>query len=386
MGERADIVVVGGGPVGAAFALALGGAGLDIVVLDARRAPAAADARPLALSYGSRLLLERLQAWREMEPAATPIDTIHVSQRGGFGRVALTAAQAAQPALGYVVDYGALAAALAAALGRGSRGARAVAGARAQEVHGDGERARVRYAAGGREYDVEARLVVIADGGGLDRAAPARVTDYRQTAITASVRSALPHRGVAYERFTATGPLALLPSREQWALVWTTAPDHAQALRDADDASFLSQLQRHFGDRHGAFTAAGARSIHPLRLRRAASAAQPRTVLIGNAAQTLHPVAGQGFNLGLRDAWELADIVARTAPAQLGSAAMLSAFHARRRIDRGGGVLFTDSLVRLFSNDLPPLALARGAGLALLGCLPPLRDFVVRRMTFGARG
>ena len=152
------------------------------------------------------------------------------------------------------------------------------------------------------------------------------------------------------------------------------------------EREFLQQLQRAFGQRLGALEAAGPRVSHPLALRVTGPLPISRAVVLGNAAQTLHPVAGQGFNLGLRDAWELADVARAVAIEEIGGAAMLSAYAARRKIDRGGGIWFTDALVRLFSNDVGPLKLARGLGLALLGALPPAKDLVVRRMTFGARG
>jgi 2-octaprenyl-6-methoxyphenol hydroxylase len=162
--------------------------------------------------------------------------------------------------------------------------------------------------------------------------------------------------------------------------------DAAMRVCEEPAETFLLRLQRQFGGRLGAFTAVGARSLFPLVLRFEREPALPRAVRIGNAAQTLHPVAGQGFNLGLRDAWELAAEILNADPAVLGSAALIAAYRKRRRLDRRGGIWFTDSLVRLFSNDIAPLRIARGMGLAVLGALPPMKNFVVRRMTFGTRG
>jgi 2-octaprenyl-6-methoxyphenol hydroxylase len=225
-------------------------------------------------------------------------------------------------------------------------------------------------------------LLVVADGSGV---ADADTVDYQQCAVTARVVSERPHNNTAYERFTPHGPLALLPDGEGWALVWTTTPTRAQLLCELDSKEFLAELRAEFGNRVGDFSAVSARASYPLRLRRAPRAAFDHTVLIGNAAQTLHPVAGQGFNLGLRDAWELAEH-ARGATVAPGSSAWLQGYHARRNSDRGGGIGITHALVQLFSNDLLPLRIARGAGLTLLGCVPPLKNFLVRRMTFGARG
>lgn len=378
MAEAADIVIVGGGPVGSALALALRDAGLRTVLLEARTVPSA-DRRPLALSYGSRLLLERLGVWSELAAAATPIRLIHVSQRGGFGRVSMSAGESGLPDLGYVVDYSHLAALLAEAAA--GSGASCRHGAQVDSWQG-GNPAVLQYRQAGGQIELQASLAVIADGGAVS---DAETEEYRQCAVTAHVVSERPHNNTAYERFTPQGPLALLPDGEGWALVWTTTPQRALHLCAADAPEFLAQLQDEFGGRAGRFTAVSARASHALRRRRT-SADAGHTVFIGNAAQTLHPVAGQGFNLGLRDAWELAEQIIRGGTDPLGSDAWLRAYRRRRSVDRNGGIGFTHGLVRLFSNDLPPLRFARGMGLALLGSAPPLKNFLARRMTFGARG
>jgi len=378
-----DILVVGGGPVGAALALALDGSGLTVGLLEAReRQVASADPRPVALSYQSRLILERLGVWDALRPA-TPIEHIHVSQKGGFGRAALDARPAGLPALGYVVDYGSLAESISGAL-EASRACRLIR-AKASAVEGAADTATVRFEGQGGEEKASARLIVVADGGVL-KAAPARTRDYYQSVVTTRISSEVPHRNTAFERFTSEGPLALLPLGEQYALVWTTAPGRAQALCEASEAEFLEQLQAAFGSRLGRLRGAGARTRYPLVLKFSGRPTSPRVVLIGNASQTLHPVAGQGLNIGLRDAWELATTIRNSEKAAIGSAAQVQSYHAARRLDRAGGVGFTDALVRLFSNDFPPLRLARGFGLLALGAFPPARDFLVRRMTFGTRG
>jgi len=378
-----DVLVVGGGPVGAAVALALRGSGLAVGLLE-QRAPQAArsDPRPVALSYGSRLILERLGVWQRLQPA-TAIEHIHISQRGGFGRVALDASEAGLPALGYVVDYGKLATTLAGALDAES-GCRPIR-AKVIGLEGGHDEASARYEGEAGPSHATARLIAVADGGGL-AVAQTRTRDYRQAVVTTRVTSEAPHRNTAYERFTPEGPLALLPMGRQLALVWTTTPARAQRLCEIGEPEFLEQLQSAFGGRLGAFREARARAQYPLALRAAVRAAPPRVALIGNAAQTLHPVAGQGLNLGLRDAWELATTIRNGGPTAMGSPAQIRAYRAARRLDRAGGIGFTDALVRLFSNDFPPLRLARGLGLAALGAFPPARNFVVRRMTFGTRG
>ena len=378
-----DVLIAGGGPVGASLALALHGAGLVVGLLEPRAPRAAqADPRPVALSHGSRLILERLGVWELLAPA-TPIRRIHVSQRGGFGRVELDAAEARLPALGYVVDYGRLAVSLETAL-ETAGGCRVIRAA-VTGSHAEPEAVSAQFDAGRGPEQATARLLAVADGGALT-SAQAQVHDYGQAAVTARVACGAPHQGVAYERFTPEGPLALLPMGGMLALIWTTTPDSAQQLCALPEAGFLERLQRAFGGRLGAFSGAGARAWFPLALKTTARIAEPRTVALGNAAQTLHPVAGQGFNLGLRDAWELAQAVHTSSRDEIGTAGQIRAYREQRRLDRGGGIWFTDMLVRLFSNDIAPLRIARGLGLAALGAVPPARDFVVRRMTFGARG
>lgn len=381
MTEHADVTIIGGGPVGNALALALRDTGLSVMLLEARPTPTG-DARPLALSYGSRLILERLGLWQALAGLATPIRHIHVSQRGGFGRAGLDADEAGLADLGYVVDYSRLAQALATAVTETAVQCRRGAQVTAWKA---GDPAHVNYVIDGVSHDLTARLVVIADGGAADHG-DAQQLDYDQCAVTARVVSERPHNNVAYERFTRHGPLALLPDGKDWALVWTTTPALADDLYGAEPPRFLEALNAEFGSRVGAFTAVTARARYPLRLRRTRQPVQDHVVRIGNAAQTLHPVAGQGFNLGLRDAWELGEQLAAADRTTIGSAEGLATYRARRRVDRGGGVAFTHTLVQLFSNDVLPLRLARGTGLALLGCIPPLKNFVVRRMTFGARG
>jgi 2-octaprenyl-6-methoxyphenol hydroxylase len=384
MSDAADVVVIGGGPVGAALATAIAGSGLHVTLFEARAADQRViDTRPLALSYGSRLILERLGVWNKLG-APTAIARIHVSQQGGFGRVTLSAQEARLPALGYVVDYARLHEALEGVLSRHTL--RPLSGVKVAAIRDAGQHAAVEFTEAGVEKSASARLVVIADGGALDGGATIKTVDYQQSAVTARVCVERSPGNVAFERFTRAGPLALLPDGDDFALVWTAGHDFAQQLCELVPDEFLTQLQQHFGRRLGAFTSVGARAVFPLRLKYATSIVRPRTVLVGNAAQTLHPVAGQGFNLGLRDVWELAQAINHCERDVIGNASMLAAYQTRRRLDRSGGVWFTDSLVRLFSNDIAPVKLVRGFGLTMLSCLPLVRDTVVRRMVFGARG
>jgi 2-octaprenyl-6-methoxyphenol hydroxylase len=290
-------------------------------------------------------------------------------------------------ALGYVVDYSALAGCINAAME--TAGVEIRRGAAVTDVLPGSTFSTVRYEQSGESRAMQSSLAALADGGrSLQGIAhlQRKTREYGQCALVARVTTELPHEGVAYERFTPKGPVALLPWGEsrQFALVWTASPERAEALLALDEKDFLRQLHNHFGDRVGRFEAVSGRNLFPLKMAWVRPLALDRVVFIGNAAQTLHPVAGQGFNLGLRDAWDLAQLIAN-APQQAGSPAMLAAYSASRRLDTGGGMLFTDLLVRAFSNDLPGWGKLRGASLGALELLPPARNFLMRKMSFGAR-
>jgi len=374
-----DLIIVGAGPVGATAAAALSGRGLGLLVLEARRDSPDEDRRSLALSWGSRLILERIGAWGD-DLSATPIHSIHVSQRGGFGRAVMTAEQAGVPALGYVISYAALRLALMRRVQ--ACGARMVQGARAMQVDGDTNQVRVRYEHDGETREATGRLAVIADGGALALSATDQaVHDYRQSAVVANVTTDRPHGNRAFERFSAEGPIALLPFGATFALVWTTAPEEAQSLLGVDERAFLDRLQTRFGKRAGRFEAVQGRASYPLALRFARPPRKPRVLLLGNAAQTLHPVAAQGLNLGLRDAFELARSLNRAA---LDDAGFAERFRGLRRADRNSSIRMTDALVRVFTSDLPGLPWLRGCGLTALDSLPPVKRAFMDRMMFGS--
>jgi 2-octaprenyl-6-methoxyphenol hydroxylase len=381
-----DIAIIGGGPVGAALALALRGSKLKVCVLEARPANAASnDARALALSYGSRLLLARLGVWDVLHDVSA-IRTIHISQKQSFGRAVLHAAEMNVPELGYVLPYPALQDALTNALQNSN--VASIYGASVTQLQGEADCATIGYQQNGAQHTLHARLAVVADGGKLlAQQYPPEVRDYGQSALITHITCSAPQAEMAYERFTAQGPLALLPFKEGYELVWTAPHQVAQEMLAWDDAHFLRELHQHFGDRVGEFLTVSKRTCFPLGLRRAPQQTpMPHTVLLGNAAQTLHPVAGQGFNMGLRDAWELAQEILDAAPETLGTEAMLAAYRAHRRTDREAGIRFTDGLVRLFSNDLPLVSTGRAAALTALDCLPFVKKFVAKRMMFGANG
>jgi 2-octaprenyl-6-methoxyphenol hydroxylase len=381
--RHVDIAIVGGGPVGAALLLALRDSGLSLALLEARPSMAARDPRALALAHGTRLILDRLGAWRHLGDRATPIESIHVSQRGGFGRAVLTAAEAGVPALGYTAEYGDLYAALADEVRAGT--ADVVLGAQVTAVRPAGGCGLVEYTQSGQVATLSARLIVLADGGKSLPAAHTSVKDYGQSAVICTVRPEQPHQRRAYERFTPSGPIALLPLGDDYAVVWTTRNDLLERRMALPDSDFLMELHEAFGDRQGQFLAAGPRSAFPLRLITATQEERAGLVRIGNAAQTLHPVAGQGFNLGLRDAWWLAETLMDSTPEQMGDAAFMARYRKRRRWDVGGGIAMTDLLVEAFANDIPGLGLLRGLGLSAMDGLPPLKTLFARKMMFGAQ-
>ena len=390
-----DIAIIGGGPVGAALALALRDSGLQVTLLEARPAESAVvDPRALAISYGSRLILARLGVWDAISKI-TPIRTIHISQKHSFGRTVLRAQELNVPELGYVLPYHLLQQQLQIALQTSQ--IKMLRGAVVSQLQGDTKGVSITYQHAGKTDTLNTQLAVVADGGKLLEAThPPHIHDYGQSALIAHITCTQPQLTTAFERFTAQGPVALLPFGDGYELVWTVAQDDVQTMLDWDNATFLAQLQQHFGDRVGDFLSVGTRTHFPLRLKRAPQCTIPHTVLLGNAAQTLHPVAGQGFNLGLRDVWELAQAIQRSVDenastvnldtTNLGSPAMLAHFQKSRKLDRDAGIRFTDSLVRLFSNDLVLLSSGRAAAFSVLDNLPNVKKFVAKRMMFGSNG
>ncbi|MXS79995.1 2-octaprenyl-6-methoxyphenol hydroxylase [Nitrosomonas eutropha] len=387
--QQFDIVIVGGGPVGMALALALREHKLSILLLEARELPEEVDdPRPLALSYGSRLILQHLGIWKNLTQP-TPITTIHISNFGHFGHTVLTPDDAGVPALGYVINYHNL----YHTMGRSVRDYGVVyrTNALVTTIQTGQQQARITYRQNETEKQVQAKLLVLADGGKLAEQIDGiryRVHDYRHTAIVANIKTESSRPGTAFERFTLNGPLALLPSGDKYALVWTMPTAEAKKILRLDDRLFLLHLHEQFGDRLGNFIHAGKRSSFPLILKHASTIIGHRSVIIGNAAQTLHPVAGQGFNLGLRDAWELASEISHIpsgAPGEPGSSRMLSVYSKRRQRDKHMGRVFTDSLIKLFTADLPLIQTCNGIGLTVLDCLPPAKRLVARQMIFGTK-
>jgi 2-octaprenyl-6-methoxyphenol hydroxylase len=393
-----DVAIVGGGMVGATLSVALAPLNLRVALIEAIPHNAASqpsfDERTTALSNGSRRILETLGVWPSLSDQATAIRKIHVSDQGRFGFARIDAAEQGLKALGYVVANRALGSALWSRLEE-SRGLKVFCPAQVSKITAHEQAVSIEIAEQGGGTDqptvIDAKLVVAADGAqSVVRSAfgiEADVRDYEQTAVITTVLPQRFHDNVAYERFTPSGPLALLPlDGGRCTLVLTLTKDLALAALAWSDEEFLAEVQRRFGFRLGRFLKVGRRVPYPLSLTQAARTSAPRCVIIGNAAQGLHPVAGMGFNLGLRDVASLAELIAERAgqDADAGSRELLAEYDAWRSADRGGVIGFTDGLVRIFSNPLSSVRGLRNLGLLAFDLLPPAKAALSRLSTGGS--
>jgi 2-octaprenyl-6-methoxyphenol hydroxylase len=374
-----DVAICGAGPAGMALAALLAQRGVApsrIALVDAKPLDAARqDPRTLALSWGSRQILGQVGAW---PVPATAIHEIHVSRKGAFGRSMITREEHRVPALGYVTRYGDIVTVLAGVVER--LGIVSLRPARVTGLEETADDVRLTLEDG---RTIIASIAVQAEGGLFGAQAEKQTTrDYGQTAIIAQVDASAPIAHRAYERFTDEGPLAMLPQDDGqmhgYSMVWCVRPDTAQELLSLTDAAFLARLNATFGDRLGRFTHATRRLAFPLGLN-AGVAGTLRTTAIGNAAQTLHPVAGQGLNLGLRDATVLARLLARGATPD-----SLAEFATLRRQDRDVTVRLTDTMARIFANA-SPLQPALGLSLAAIDLFRPARSVLAELMMYGRR-
>jgi len=395
---QCDVAIVGGGLVGASLALALSQLDLKVVLVEAHPFGVAGqpsfDDRTTALSNGSRRIFEGIGVWPLIEREATPIRRIHVSDQGRFGFARLDAQEQGLAALGCVVVNRVMGAALWQQLA--AREVTVLAPARVTSVDLQ-EGARTLQCQLGDDgfQTIEARLVIAADGAksAVREAAGIGATswDYDQMALVTNVFTQRFHDYVAYERFTAAGPLAVLPMSEgRSGLIWTLAPALANEVAQLSDDDFLARLQQEFGFRLGRFTRVGARQLYPLSLTRSDEHVGPRLAVVGNAAQALHPIAGQGFNLGLRDAASLAEVLADARAQQAdsfdaGDGALLDRYRSWREADRGRIVGFTDGLVRLFTQPFGPAKLLRDVGLLAFDLMPAAKD-ALSQLSLGAAG
>lgn len=390
MTAHVHIAICGAGPVGQALALMLHQQGIaahDILLLDAKTsAQARLDARTIALSYGSKQILHAIQAW---PVRATAIEQIHVSRRGHFGRSLIHASHYQLPALGYVARYGDIITPLQQGIEQ-----RGIPFRRPVHVTSIAEQAHQALLTLADGSCISADLVIQAEGGSFsDQEQRSEHHDYQQTAVIAHVTGSQPMAGRAFERFTEQGPLALLPQEDGYALVWCTRPASASALLALDDAAFLHALQQAFGNRLGSFLKVSARHAYPLGLNAQAHAGT-RSVKIGNAAQTLHPVAGQGLNLGLRDALVLAKCLTRQPLSAVAGSVQsdvlsqaLSDFIALRQRDRSSTIRITDGMAKIFASapDGAPSQSLLGLGLGVLDLLAPAKKLLAEQMMFGQR-
>jgi len=373
--QQVDVLISGGGMAGAMLAYVLlqqsaGALRIAIVEQQADSSPSAAsfDSRSIALSEGSVRLLKQWGLWAELALSASPIKHIQVSDRGHFGKTQLHAGDYRLDALGQVIEVEYIGAALQQKLQPFEHSGQLL-WHRPDAIQAitpglDEQQVQLQSGAG-----VTCKLLVIAEGGSSPSRELAGFSlysdDYQQTALIANLAVRQPHQGIAFERFTPTGPLALLPlTQQRYSLVWTLNAEQAAGLKQAPEAEFLQQLQQVAGYRAGVFTKAGQRATYPLVLRRASEAARHRTVLLGNSLHNLHPIAGQGFNLALRDIYSLLLLLQAQLP--LGDYAFTRAYQQLRQNDMQQLIQYTDSLVRLFSNSSRLLALGRNLGLTAL--------------------
>jgi 2-octaprenyl-6-methoxyphenol hydroxylase len=394
-----EIVVVGGGMVGASFALALARRyGSRILVAEsqlrsgtARSSPADFDTRTTALSHGSRLIYESIGMWDRISRSAEPILGIHVSDRGHFGATRLAASALDVPALGYVAENHVLGDVLQSAVEQ-STGVDFFCPASISRITPVAEGMRLQLSRPGdnAESEITAALVVLADGGKSSLAdqlgIQSNVTHYAQSALISNIAFTQAHGNIAYERFTDAGPIAVLPlpaldGEQRGSLIWTLPQQEAAGILDLSESAFLNRLQERFGRRLGKITRAGSRVIYPLSLSVAREQIRPGLVLLGNVAHTLHPVAGQGMNLALRDAQVLAGLIVRSAEKGVspGSMHTLAAYMSAQESDQLRTIQFSHYMTQLFSSSNPALIWARKFGLFSVDLLPAVKQVFARQ-------
>jgi len=393
--QEFDLLIVGGGLVGASLAAALAPLPLRVAVVEAvpfgSRGQPSFDDRATALSEGSHRIFESMGVWSGMAPEASPIRRIHVSDKGRLGATRLSAEEAGVDALGYVTPNRLIGKALMDFIAD-KQNIRLLAPAKLKSFTADAGGVQAEIEAE-QPMSVKARLLIAADGAQSEIRAKlgvgAEKTDYAQTAIVCNVRVERPEAETAFERFADSGPVALLPmGGDKYGFVWVVATEQAPAILGLDDAAFAGQAAAGFGGRFGAFVQVGKRASYPLAMVRAEKQQAPRTLIIGNAAHALHPVAAQGFNLSVRDVAMLAEVIAdahRDAQ-DLGAPEVLARYVDARGGDQRGTALFADMLNRLFSNPLASVAFGRNAGLLAMELMPNARSaFLKQNMGLAGR-
>ncbi|MEE9357190.1 2-octaprenyl-6-methoxyphenyl hydroxylase [Candidatus Vondammii sp. HM_W22] len=384
-----DVIIIGGGMVGASLARALAATNLRIAIIEAAslystRQPSYDD-RAIALAYGTLLILEGIGVWPELEPDAEPIRHIHISDRGRFGFTRLDHQEQGVAALGYVATGHALGQVLLKGLGQLSNLMLfCPASLNSFDLSADGVEVRISLEEG--EQILQGKLLVAADGvNSLVREQldiSIKEWGYGQTAVISNLTPGIEPEGVAFERFTDAGPMALLPlTGGRYGLVWTLDDADLDAVMGLDEAAFLERVQGRFGYRLGQFQKAGKRSCYPLKLVRASEHIRQRVALIGNAAHAVHPITGQGFNLGIRDVAVLADVLVDAAKRgqDIGSLPVLERYADWRKHDQEAVALMTDSLVRIFTNPLLPVRMIRNLSMLALDLMPGPKRFLTRQ-------
>jgi 2-octaprenyl-6-methoxyphenol hydroxylase len=381
MQQDYDLLIVGGGLAGNCLALALQQTDLRIAIVEAtsreqRRTSPAGD-RALALAGGSVRLLEMLNVWQQAKRSATAIKQIHISDQGHFGKTRLSSEQEGVAALGYVISARDLEENVADLVDQAD--ITQLCPARVTGLMSGDDQVYVSIKHHNKAINLSAKLLIGADGGNSSvrklLEIKQRVSEYGQTAIVSTIQSSVAHNHTAYERFTPSGPLALLPHGDNFSLVWTRSHEAAEELMSCCETEFIQQLHNCFGYKLGEFSLQAARRAFPLTLIKAEKILSGRVVLVGNAVHQLHPVAGQGFNLGLRDVVQLADMLIsqQHQGADIGEQNFLHAYARQRKQDHDKVITFTNGLVRIFSNQWLPLAVARNTGLALLDLMPSVK-------------
>ena len=380
-----SIVIIGGGPVGAIFALLNNSQISKILLLESNsQTQTKNDKRALALSNGTKFILQKIDVWNDLEGKLTQIKTIHTSQKGTFGRSLMDAEEFEQEALGYIISYGDLITALQEKISH-SKNIKAFYNAEVLSFESKEKTQNLIFKYKSKEKSLNFDLLVLADGGGpeingINIERSNKFFDH--SALVTHIETDIPHSNIAYERFTNKGPMALLPNLNgQYSLVWTGPSDEIKKLSQLNNSKFLTALQKHFGDRVGNFKLSDKRITFPLKQSFISKYPQENIAIIGNSAQIMHPVAGQGLNTGIRDALVLSDCIKKDTNLEL--KVMIDKFNHMRKKETKDILRFTESLVSLFSNDFIGVNKIRGVALSFLDLIPPIKKRFVKKMSYG---
>lgn len=380
-----DCAIIGGGPVGLVFAILNHASKVKIQIFESKnRGATNQDNKALALSNGSRLILEEIGIWDRLDKNITKIEKIHTSQVGSFGRTLLDAGEFNEESLGYIISYGDLMAVLQEEIECISN-IMTFYETKVTKCIDEKAILNLSLETNNKIKNLKSEFVILADGAAEDIEGlelNKKIKHFDHTAIVTKVLTEIPHRNIAYERFTSNGPIALLPNRnDKFSLVWTGPSKLIEKLEQLNQESFLSQLHESFGDRVGSFLECEKRISFDLK-QTYVEVMHSNIVALGNASQTMHPVAGQGLNTGLRDAYKLnQSLIGRSKIKSL--EALLDEYKHSRAGERKKILNFTEMLVKSFSNDLVGLKKVRGYALSLLDITRPIKQSFVRKMSYG---